>query len=106
MSASLVGSEMCIRDRRSCCCCGSADVGCAWRTPREGEPGTAWCRLCLPPADVATNGAEWAAHLLGVGGRCGPPAFTAHARPGGQGTCPLCGCGEPSGEHLLLWCPA
>eukprot|EP00969_Alexandrium_andersonii_P311845 13779529-Alexandrium_andersonii.AAC.1 len=32
-------------------------------------------------------------HMLGMGGAPGPPAFTCHARAGGVGACPLCGCG-------------
>eukprot|EP00969_Alexandrium_andersonii_P233929 10328923-Alexandrium_andersonii.AAC.1 len=44
--------------------------------------------------------------MLGLGGAAGPDAFTRHVDAGGVGACPLCGCGEPTSEHLLLWRPA
>eukprot|EP00969_Alexandrium_andersonii_P267210 11808371-Alexandrium_andersonii.AAC.1 len=52
MSASLVGSEMCIRDR---CCIRSASQPClAFATPSQASAGIAWCDQCLP-ADAARH---------------------------------------------------
>eukprot|EP00969_Alexandrium_andersonii_P006705 291857-Alexandrium_andersonii.AAC.1 len=47
MSASLVGSEMCIRDSSNGC------------------NGTASCASCLPCEAVAADGAAWVAKALG-----------------------------------------
>eukprot|EP00969_Alexandrium_andersonii_P064325 2833497-Alexandrium_andersonii.AAC.1 len=74
--------------------------------PRGMDVGVAWRQQCLAPERVASEGADWVLHMLGLGGAAGPDAFTGHVAAGGEGTCPLCGCGEQAGEHLLLWCPA
>eukprot|EP00969_Alexandrium_andersonii_P022211 971882-Alexandrium_andersonii.AAC.1 len=65
MSASLVGSEMCIRD----------SAGIAWRS------------RCLSPERIADEGADWVLHLVGMGGAAGPPAFTEQAVAGGPAAC-------------------
>ena len=80
--------------------------GCRWITTGEGEPGVSWCALCVDRGAAHAGGAEWVAWEAGWGGRQGPPAWRAglQLRASAGGGCPLCGVGELSSEHLLVWC--
>ena len=95
---------------RLCCECQAASPELTWITPGPEQPGWSWCRRCAPVEAGALPGLV--AHRLGLGPPSPDPATPAslrrqpwqlhrhRTRP-----CPLCGFGEHSAEHLLVWCP-
>ena len=106
---------------RRCIACGAAgprdgpegDTFIGWLTPGEDSAGIGWCHRCLEPALARRRGGAWVARACGIeiganDGDAPPAAWAEHWRPGAHpdGACPLCGMGEMSSEHLLVWCPA
>eukprot|EP00969_Alexandrium_andersonii_P207608 9172028-Alexandrium_andersonii.AAC.1 len=90
----------------------------AFVTPlRQAEEGVAWCDSCLGRPDILLHGAAWVAAAAGVDGagdvaaappQWAGPATTWDGRLAASAVepCSLCGYGEFSAEHLLVWCPA
>ena len=102
---------------KKCSYCDSTQVMWKWTTPGIDSPGHMWCRQCL---------GEWAGDVawpcvIRHDTAC-PPDFKRHANliinnrqdlgrewidtETCYDCCPLCGRGEYTSQHLLIWCPA
>ena len=103
---------------RQCSQCKLKPAIIAWTTPCQEQTGMGWCHECLPAG--ARNGHGWTDVIKFQHNPESGPPNTFHAAERNEpnynadwaevdscfGCCPLCGFGEHSSEHLLIWCPA
>ena len=96
---------------RRCHACNTQEVWLTWATPGPREPGRSWCTGCI---GAQPHGAPWQWLLARIAPESsladhGPACLTGddwHLCRSPYLCCPLCGLGEASSQHLVLWCPA
>ena len=102
-----------------CACSDPTMIKWTWLTPGRMQPGVAWCKECVGDNRFAVGWPHISGQLHDV-----PARMNKVSRKLAKGQevridrdtfvhaeaeydpCPLCGTGELSSQHLILWCPA
>ena len=99
---------------RTCELCNSQEVLWTWTTPAPGQAGHSWCGQCIGRVDHGIAPWAWLLAKKGIKDSRAPETRIPdaldrtewHMSQSPYLTCPLCGMGEASSQHLAIWCPA
>ena len=89
------------------CVCGAHDIRWAWTSPAHGTHGLGWCGPCADATWARSDDERPAATILDYleNGQDGRGLAGLLGVRSAYGCCPLCGLGEASSEHLMIFCP-